>query len=128
MFALLRGDLRSLIRFVRVASIQVENLPITSAAVGAAVAEKAATFATAIPEQGWKILKALDAQPGKQLDVRDPVVQQLMEQLAILEYVNGDDLTGPFMSTVPWYAVHPVVQELSYFKDARLADLERPDD
>jgi hypothetical protein len=42
---------------------------------------------------------------------------KMLENLSVLEYVNGGD-ADPFAEAEPWYAVNPIVRELQKFKDA----------
>lgn len=110
------GDLRTLIRLVRSASLEQESLPLNLASAQLATAQLSATMATAIRQEWWPILARL--QTDGLVEPHDQATQELMEQLAILEYVNGDEQPDPFEAQVPWYAVHPVVQQLKAFKSA----------
>ena len=113
------GDLRSLIRLVRSASLEQDQLPITLASARSATGQVSATLASAIRESWWPILVKLER--TGQVELHDRASQELMEQLAILEYVNGEGDGDPFDTHVPWYAVHPIVRELKAFKAALAA-------
>jgi hypothetical protein len=42
----------------------------------------------------------------------------MLENLNVLEYVNGGEENNPFEPIEPWYAVNPIVRELQKFKSA----------
>jgi hypothetical protein len=44
----------------------------------------------------------------------------MLEQVSVMEYLNGGD-DDVFASAEPWYAVNPIVRELSQFKLALAA-------
>jgi hypothetical protein len=48
----------------------------------------------------------------------DPDFLAMLENLSVLEYINGGD-GDPFAAAEPWYAVNPIVRELGQFKAAR---------
>ena len=111
------GNLRSLIRFIREASLE-GDLPVPSATVHRVLSACAANYDSAIPVHSWDHVARLGLPNCHKVDLQDTAVQKLIEQLAILEYVNGGEEVTPFRSLVPWYAVNPLVRELESFHDA----------
>ncbi|MBT9588650.1 hypothetical protein IV102_35265 [bacterium] len=113
------GDLRTLVRLVRSSSLEQDQLPITLNSARTATGQISSTLASAIRHQWWAVLVQLERRG--EVELHNRATQELMEQLAILEYVNGDDAEDPFDTQVPWYAVHPIVRELKAFKQALAA-------
>lgn len=57
----------------------------------------------------------LDLSAVKKIDYGDSDFLVMLENLSILEYVNGGS-EGSFDAAEPWCAVNPVVRELQRFK------------
>lgn len=58
----------------------------------------------------------LDLSAVKKIDNGDSDFLVMLENLSILEYVNGGS-EGSFEAAEPWCAVNPVVRELQKFKN-----------
>jgi hypothetical protein len=59
----------------------------------------------------------LELSGDKKIRNGDPDFLTMLENLSVLEYMNGGD-EGPFEAAEPWCAVNPVVRELQKFKSA----------
>jgi hypothetical protein len=109
------GHVRQLMQFVREAITYARAkeidpplpLPVAQQAIGQTIT----TYSTMIPERHWPKLIDLECSPDQRIPVGDPDYLEMLEQLSILEYVNGGD-----DSFEPWYAVHPIVRRLDRFK------------
>jgi hypothetical protein len=63
---------------------------------------------------------------NQQIDNNDADYRRMLEQVSVMEYLNGGD-DDAFAAAEPWYAVNPIVRELSQFKLALTAlDHETP--
>jgi hypothetical protein len=60
-------------------------------------------------------LAELDLSAVKKIDYGDSDFLVMLENLSILEYVNGGS-EGSFVAAEAWCAVNPVVRELQRFK------------
>jgi hypothetical protein len=78
-------------------------------------------YSVSIPEDHWSKLVALDRSPNQEIPGGDESFLAMLENLTVLEYINGDGQNDPFFSTEPWYAVHPIVRELQKFKSTAVA-------
>lgn len=112
------GHVRSLLMYARESTLYGERtLPITLASAQLAVAENI-TFNS--PKEGgadWERLAALEAENTQEWHTQNENERRLLEQLFVLEYINGGD-EDPFNKMSPWYAVHPIVRQLNPFKRA----------
>lgn len=120
------GNTRSLMNFVQNASTYRSALPIGLEAAHRAIQQTVRTFATSIPEAHWKKLADLQLSPDQSIPNGDNDCLEMLSNLSILEYLNGESDENPFTNPVPWYAVHPIVRELRRFNEAVSAvSLER---
>ncbi len=110
------GHVRNLMTFVQNACTYTDETPIPIAAAQRAVQQSVRTYSTAILKDHWNKLAALDLSTDKKIDNGDEAFLAMLENLSILEYVNGGS-DGPFEAE-PWCAVNPVVRELQKFKAA----------
>lgn len=111
------GHVRNLMTFVQNACTYTDATPIPIAAAQQAVQQSVRTYSTAIQKDHWNKLAALDLSTDKKIDNGDEAFLAMLENLSILEYVNGGG-EGPFEAAEPWCAVNPVVRELQKFKAA----------
>lgn len=112
------GHVRNLLSWVRQASAYSESLPIAKKALVDALSPTIGLYSTSIPNPYWPKLAALELSADQHIDNNDPDYQAMLEQLYVMEHINGGDHTDPFVSAAPWYAVNPIVRELRQFKDA----------
>ena len=66
---------------------------------------------SALEKVGW-----LDFSPNKAIPNGDDDYLAMLENLSVLEYINGGEENSPFALAEPWYAVNPIVRELQKFK------------
>lgn len=111
------GHVRNLMIFVQNASIYTDTLPIPLSAVQKAIKQTVNTYSTAIPDAHWAKLAQLDLSSDQRIPNGDGDYLKMLENLSILEYINGGD-EDPFAEAEPWYAVNPIVRELKKFKEA----------
>ena len=112
------GHVRDLMTFIREASAYTDHLPINLDIAKKALQQTIALYSTSIPNGFWPKLVELELSTDQHIDNNDPDYQTMLEQVYVMEYINGDDDSDPFMSAAPWYAVNPIVRELRQFKDA----------
>ena len=95
--------MRSLMTLARQATLYTTELPITRAAVEQAIRGMRDSFVRGIRPSQWSMLR--DIATTKIISEAEECLQ-LLENLAVLEYRDGDG---------PWYDVHPVVREAKEF-------------
>lgn len=105
----LLGSLREAISFTRGDRV---NLQAARSALGQIVTS------LNVGKSQWERLAALERDPDRKLDPEDPVCARILEQLFALEYINGGEGLNFLAEEDPWYAVHPLLTELSSFKTA----------
>lgn len=110
------GHVRNLMTFVQNASAYAEELPIALDAARRAVGQGVRTYSTSIPEHHWKKLVELDQSHDQQIPGGDPDYLLMLENLSVLEYINGGEGADTFTGNEPWYAVNPIVRELQKFQ------------
>jgi hypothetical protein len=115
------GNMRYLMMFVQNACAYAERVPIPLEAAHRAIAQTVRLYSVSIPEDHWSKLVALDRSPNQEIPGGDESFLAMLENLTVLEYINGDGQNDPFFSTEPWYAVHPIVRELQKFKSTAVA-------
>lgn len=111
------GHVRNLMNFVQQACTYTVGLPIPLSAAQKAIKQTVNTYSTAIPDHHWEKLARLDLSPDQRIPNGDSDHLKMLENLSILEYINGGD-ENPFAEAEPWYAVNPIVRELKKFKEA----------
>lgn len=107
------GHVRNLLIYLRSAFYYVDSLPLTEDAVRRGIRQHINAYSRSIPEKNWELLARLHLDSNKHIP-RDKDHQEMLGDLSILEYMNGEE---------PWYAVNPVVRELERFKRA-VEDIE----
>lgn len=111
------GHVRNLMIFVQNACTYTTSLPIPLGAVQKAIRQTVNTYSSGIPEHHWEKIARLDLSSDQRIPNGDGDHLKMLENLSILEYVNGGD-ADPFAEAEPWYAVNPIVRELRKFKEA----------
>jgi hypothetical protein len=107
--------IRDLLRFVRESTLYGDRtLPISLFAARKAVSENIIFHNPRGGDEDWKRLAKLELSDGQEWHVQDPDHRRLLEQLYVMEYINGGE-EDPFNEAVPWYAVHPIVRKLRPF-------------
>jgi len=114
------GHVRHLMIFMRAATAAVDTLPIDLRAARKAVRQVVATYSVSITEEQWEKLIAVHRSKDQKIANGDAAYLALLENAAILEY-RDSDAENEFEAAEPWYAVHPLVRELSKFKE-RMAE------
>lgn len=109
------GHIRSLVRFVQEASISVDELPIDFKAARESVKEEVRGFAASVREEYWKKLAKLELSANQQIENGDEDYSKMLESLAILEYMNGEEEER---DDDVWYAVNPSIRLTIKFKEA----------
>jgi len=112
------GQTRSFLQFAQSACAYADRLPIQQQQAQRAIQQTIQLYSTSIPEHHWTKLAALDASPDQTIPGGDEDYLAMLENLSVLEYINGGD-EGTFEAAEPWYAVNPIVRELRKFKTAR---------
>jgi hypothetical protein len=115
------GHARSLMSFVQEACTYVDDLPVTLGAAKDAIRQAVRIFDSTIPASYWSKLARLERSQDQKIDSADPDFANMLMNVIVLEYVNGESGTDIFESSAPWYAVHPIVRELKQFKEALAA-------
>jgi energy-coupling factor transporter ATP-binding protein EcfA2 len=72
----------------------------------------------------WEKLARLDLSPDQKIVNGDEDYLKMLENLSVLEYVNGGD-EDPLALAEPWYAVNPIVRELQKFKEAKVRSQQK---
>ncbi len=115
------GHVRQFMIFVRQATLETNVTPIDLKSAEKAVQKSVTMYSTTIKTEQWEMLAELDLSESKSWDNNDPARRELLENLCVLEYMNGGENETIFEAAEPWYAVHPIVRELRLFKTARAA-------
>src|SRR5262249_46849524 len=120
------GDVRELMGFVQQTCTEADDIPIPLKAAQRALRRTIALYSTSIKAGWWRKMATLERSTYQQIDNSDPDYQEMLEEVCIMEYINGGEEEDPFNPAAPWYAVNPIVRELSPFKNALAAlDQER---
>ncbi len=112
------GHMRNLMMFVQGACAYASGLPMSIASVYKAVEQTYRTFSTAIPDAHWDKLAQLELTLNQKIPNGDPDYLMMLENLSVLEYLNGDSVKTRSGFATPWYAVNPIVRELEQFTSA----------
>jgi len=109
------GHIRSLVRFIQEASISVDDLPIDFRSARESVKEEVRGFAASVREGYWDKLAKLELSTSQQIENGDDDYSKMLEGLAILEYMNGDEVET---DDDVWYAVNPAIRLTIKFQEA----------
>lgn len=112
------GHVRQFLNFARQATLYTDTAPIPLTAAQSAVIKAVPSYSVGVSSATWQSLAELETSNNQAWDTGDEAKRNLMEQLFVLEYVNGDRAQNLFNKSKPWYAVHPIPRELSEFQDA----------
>jgi hypothetical protein len=112
------GHVRNLMIFVQNACTYAATLPIPLGAAQKAIKQTVNTYSSSIPENHWEKLATLDLSADQRIPNGDGDYLKMLENLSILEYINGGD-ENVFAEAEPWYSVNPIVRELTKFNEAR---------
>ena len=109
------GNLRNLMLFIQEAIISTDNLPISFQTARKSIQPTVRSYASSIRETYWTKLAELEKSSDQQIDNGDEAFWTMLENLTVMEYINGDDTEN--LDDI-WYAVNPVVREIGKFKTA----------
>ena len=112
------GHVRQFLNFARQSTLHTNETPITLTAAQKAVVKAVPSYSVGVSAKTWESLAELETSDHQTWDTGDAAKRELMEQLFVLEYVNGDMTQNLLNKAKPWYAVHPIPRELSEFQDA----------
>ena len=114
------GHTRMLVQLVRYAAeYSGFAFPLEKRHALLAINSIAKTFVGAVHDEDWKVLVELEDSATKTWDISKDENTRLLEQLCVLEYVNGEG--EEIGQSIQWYGVHPIVQELPRYKEAKKA-------
>jgi hypothetical protein len=111
------GNVRTLCSWIQQACVQTDALPITRTEARRAVSPTVQTYSASIPESHWLKLAGVDIDPEHAIPGGDGDYLAMLENLSLLEYLNGDGVEE-FQADEPWYGVNPIVRELTKYKSA----------
>ena len=117
------GDIRGLMTYAQQAATEVDQPPIDLSAAHRALRQTIAYKTAAIRPVQWQKMAELERSPNQQIDNEDDDYRKMLQDVNIVEYLNGVDNASPFDHGECWYAVHPIIRQASSFKIA-LADLD----
>ncbi len=110
------GNLRNMMRFIQEAVMSTDVLPITANIARKSIQPTVRIYASSINETFWTKLAALDTSADQQVNNGDRDSWMMLENLTIMEYVNGEETEN--LDDI-WYAVNPVVRETGKFIAAK---------
>jgi hypothetical protein len=109
------GNIRNFMLFVQESVLNADSLPVTFQVARKSVQPTVRNFARSIRQERFNVLADLNTSEDQQIDIGNPEVWAMLENLTIMEYVNGDGSTN--LDDV-WYAVNPCAKETLGFKSA----------
>jgi energy-coupling factor transporter ATP-binding protein EcfA2 len=109
------GNLRNLMQFIQDSVISTEDLPINFQVARKSIQSLVRLYSGSIKEWYWAKLADLEKSTDQQIDNGDEDFWAMLENLTVMEYVNGDDTNN--LDDI-WYAVNPVVREIGKFRAA----------
>lgn len=112
------GHPRMFTRFMVEALAETESLPVTMMEARRAVRPTVGTLVPAVEEAWWPILARVELDVRQQIDESNPQVQRMLDELMILEYLNGESEANDVEESAPWYAAHPILRETKSFEQA----------
>jgi energy-coupling factor transporter ATP-binding protein EcfA2 len=110
------GSIRFLMMFIQEAIISTDELPITFDVARKSIQPTVRSYASSIKETYWDKLAELDVSDKQQIDNGDEEFWLMLENLTVMEYVNGDETDS--LDDL-WYAVNPVLYEIGKFNTAK---------
>ena len=118
------GHVRHLMQFVRQACTEVDGPPIDIKAARKSLNGTIAVFAGAFSPAQWTKMAQLERSSDQKIDAHDPDCRKMLVEVSVMEYINGGVESDHFSPAEPWYAVNPIVRQLTQFK-AAVAKLDR---
>jgi hypothetical protein len=115
------GNPRNLMTFIQHACTYASAVPIQLSHAHRAIQQAVRMYSTAIPDSHWRKLASLDLSADCKIPNGDEDFLAMLENLSVLEYINGGAEEDPFAPAEPWYAVNPIVAELQKFKEVKAA-------
>lgn len=115
------GSVRRLMEFVRSScSYALQNgvVQISVQEARQAVRQHIGLLSPSMPQAGWEKLAQLETSTDQKIPGDDSAYLDMLGNLTIFEYLNGDSADNWIASAEPWYAVDPIVRELQQFKEA----------
>ena len=109
------GNIRTFIRLIQEASIEVDELPIDFRAARESVKLEVRSFAASVKEKYWRKLAMLELSTNQQIENDDDDYSKMLESLAVLEYMNGDESDS---DDEVWYSVNPAIRRTIKFQEA----------
>ena len=110
------GDIRGLMAYAQQAATEVDQPPIDLNAAHRALGQTIAYKTAAIRPVQWQKMAELERSPNQQIDNEDEDYRKMLQDVNIVEYLNGVENASPFDHGECWYAVHPIIREASSFK------------
>lgn len=126
------GHVRNFLRFARESiSYSKGVLPITRAVARKSIGREVRLFADLMRPEDWNLVADLELSDLQQWDSHTQERARLLEQIVVLEYVNGDttdesdgidsaedDKYNVYKEQVPWYGVNPIIRKMPQFSPA----------
>jgi hypothetical protein len=109
--ALSGGSIRYALRITAGAIDEHDAPPVTDASIDRSAAQIRAEFDRALPEAWVPCLRFVAAHNRFPDDCDPDIKRDALRHLFVLEYQNGDP--------DPWYGVHPLVEQLTKYKEHR---------
>jgi hypothetical protein len=109
------GNLRNLMMFIQESVLSADNLPVSYKIARKSIQQSVRSYASSVDERYWDKLADLETSAKQQIDNGSPDFWIMLENLTVMEYVNGDE-TDSLDDT--WYAVNPVIRETIKFQSA----------
>jgi len=105
------GHVRNFMSVVQRAVAYADGIPIPLDAAQRALQQTIRNASAGISKRQWELLAALEQSRDQQIDASDTDYLQILENLAIFEYINGSGVTDILTSNRPWYAVNPILRK-----------------
>ncbi len=116
------GHVRNLMMFARESTLYAgQSLPIPLIAVQRAIAQTVSVLEPSLRPGDWALLAELELSERQKWDSNSPNQRRLLENLCVMEYINGGD-ENPLKKATPWYAVNPILRVQGAFEDALEAE------
>lgn len=126
------GHVRNFLRFARESiSYSKGVIPITRVVARKSISREVRLFADLMRPEDWNHVAGLELAELQQWDSHNPEKARLLEQIVVLEYINGssgaehdfeDDLGNDefniYSQQIPWYGVNPIVRKMPFFQPA----------
>jgi hypothetical protein len=105
------GHVRNLMMYAREATNFANGkLPIQRIHVQRAMAQTVQVLVPSLAREDWELLAMLELSENQEWENNSPAQRRLLENLCVMEYINGDDAGNPLADVAPWYAVNPILR------------------